>query len=110
MDEDKGVALQQLKLLGEIKPAIIKEFLKNSPKTGYVFTSVDSSFNIVEGPRFIQREIKKEDFANLSEKLSQPEKQPEQSHLVQEKQWVYYEINWLFSRTSWHLKEQVNPS
>lgn len=110
MDEDKGIALQQLKFLGENRPAIFEEFLKNTPKTGYVFISADRAFKAVEKPRFIQREVDKGEFVNYLDKHPQPDEQLTRSLPNQETQWVYYEINWQHNQTSWHLKEAVNPS
>ncbi|WP_162054931.1 hypothetical protein [Pontibacter pamirensis] len=107
MDEDKGVALLQLKFLGKNRPAIMEEFIKHAPKSGYVFVSADRTFASVEKPRFITREIDKEEFLNFLEDYSQPEEKPTQPLLNQETQWVYYEVYWQHNHTSWQLKEAV---
>ncbi|RDV14924.1 hypothetical protein DXT99_11580 [Pontibacter diazotrophicus] len=110
MDEDRGVALQQLKFLGENRPAIMEEFIKHAPKAGYVFVSADHTFAAVEKPRFIRREVNKEEFVDFLEKYSQPEEKPTLPFSDQETQWVYYEVYWQHNHSSWHLKETVKGS
>jgi hypothetical protein len=109
LDEDKETAMQQLRFLGEQRPAIISEFFRNASKRGYVFLSASSDFKSTEAPRFIQRDFDESKFVNYLEQVPQPEAS-DAAPMAGNARWVYYEIYWQHNNTSWHLKEAAHPA
>jgi hypothetical protein len=110
LDEDKEAAMQQLRFLGEQRPAITEEFFRNASKRGHVFLKASSDFKATEAPRFIQRDFDESKFVDYLEQVQQPEAQSPHAPMAGDARWVGYEIYWEHNHTLWHLKEAANPS
>lgn len=92
--------LLKLKFLSKHRKAIIAEYLKHTPKTGYVFIRADPHFHAAGKPSFIERSFDKSQFIRLHEQETGDE-----DGAAQEGKWVYYEVHWDAEQTSDYLKE-----
>ncbi|GHA56924.1 hypothetical protein [Pontibacter akesuensis] len=99
--------LLKLKFLKQHIAAIKAEYIKHKHTNGFVLVNADNQFDLVEPPRFVQREFNKETFTAVNETLPAVDK-------VQDTDWFYYEVFWRHDWTTWRLKEiyeaPVQPS
>ncbi|PIQ20385.1 MAG: hypothetical protein COW65_15325 [Cytophagales bacterium CG18_big_fil_WC_8_21_14_2_50_42_9] len=79
--------------------AIKEEYLKHKSKTGYILIKADENFQLVEAPRFIQREFNKNEFISISEFPPVEEPMPDDNN------WIHYEIRRGYNKSFWCLKE-----
>ena len=91
--------LFMLSFLSQQMPAIKKEYLKHKSRMGYVLVKANKDFQAFEHPTFIQRGFNKHQFKYI---FGFP---PLHDSACEDNNWIYYEIFWGHSRSSWYLKQ-----
>jgi len=96
--------LFMLNFLSKHMLAIKEEYLKHKSTTGYILIKANENFEMVEAPRFIQREFNKNEYISISD-LS-----PGEEPILDDANWIYYEIRRGYNESSWRLREYYNDN
>jgi len=96
--------LFMLRFLSKHMLAIKEKYLKHKSTTGYILIKANEDFEMVEAPRFIQRESNKNEFISISDFPSGEEP------ILDDVNWIYYEIRRGYNESSERLQEYYNDN